>query len=301
MEMLNPLFFLYNIKNNPLDGLIAEFNKREWQFKIMPSDYMHIYQWPDIVLSDKVATLPSIIKGQDYTIELLGAYIPENKSNGSRVVLYMPKIRDTAKAFLHDTMGRLPSDPKLLDKYINLLSCLVLIHEFTHWIIIDCYLKSCENSEKEIVKQKLKYSTKDSVNYHESIAQIFTNYFCQSDPEMWELFLWLESKQPAPYTVYKKLIEHDAGDQVNDKVNDTIIDRIILSVMILRCSDMDYPKQSFRSFSNIYNKLNNVDFKKLFNVCVIIHVYNLWNWMEISFEAFLHEKRGRIVGKKYNL
>jgi hypothetical protein len=199
------------------------------------------------VLSDKEATyrLPNysdLKKEHPYTIELLGCYThddtPEKEGN---VILYMPRIQQTALNFAVFKTGIPQSSFSEEDKkhFVELLTTLILIHEFTHWVMHwgnspNIFVKNQYNHSKVI-----EYNSIESIQFHETIAQVLTNYFCAKNESLWELFLWLSNRQPPLYNQYRDLLWGDAISE--NKVQDTDLDSFIECLKTARfCNLQDY-------------------------------------------------------------
>jgi hypothetical protein len=256
---MNPVFYQYQREKNILDNLIQEFIKRNWLFDEMPNDYFHQYRWPDIVLSDKEATyrLPNysdLKKEHPYTIELLGCYThDDNPEKEGNVILYMPRIQQTALNFAVFKTGIPQSSFSEEDKkhFVELLTTLILIHEFTHWVMHwgnspNIFVKNQYNHSKVI-----EYNSIESIQFHETIAQVLTNYFCAKNESLWELFLWLSNRQPPLYNQYRDLLWGDAISE--NKVQDTDLDSFIECLKKSRF----YNLQDYRYFIVHYNLLKN--------------------------------------------
>lgn len=213
---VNPVFFKFNKTDNLLEKLIEHFINKGWKFEVAPSGYFHKYSWPDIVLSDKKGTLPKLDENnktenenENFSIELLGAYRPKGncESEEGEVVLFMPKIKETAERFRSEKKPPSVYDFEAEKKYTELLSTIILIHEFVHWIM---HWIKCPNFilPKELSNGFIpfKYKEVDEVYFHEGFAQLLTKLICdESESELKEMFNWLVAKQPKQYTVYKDL------------------------------------------------------------------------------------------------
>jgi hypothetical protein len=203
-------FYQYYQENNILDNLIKEFEKRNWQFEKMPTDYFHQFKWPDIVLSDKVSKFKLPNKNLEiefpFAIELLGCYESDPESENCRVTLYMPKIRCVALDYASKKLGVSCLSDSDSNYFIELLTSLILVHEFTHWIIHNGQSRNLfmESSFKKL--EKVEYDHMDAIEFHETAAQILTNYICSKDSDLWDLFIWLSDKQPEQYNVYRELL-----------------------------------------------------------------------------------------------
>lgn len=268
---MNPVFYQYYRENNILDGLIQEFAKRNWLFDKMPNDYFHNFRWPDIVLSDKEhhflwhenKSQQEIEKEFPYTIELLGCYQSVNSAEREGlVILYIPKIRETALEFLKEN-GMSQNE---LPIYNELLTTLIMIHEFTHWIFHAIPFTLSNNLPKQI--DAFKYNDQDSVSYHETLAQIFTNYFSLKSPELNRLFKWLENKQPSVYRNYRLLISDKLDEYIN--VSEDTIQRVIFSVMFTG-EKFEDENQSYKTLKEVYDRFITVDISEFYSNPVGFH------------------------------
>ena len=209
MNPYNFIFFQFHHKNNLLDTLIREFQKRNYNINKTASQLFHEFEWPDIVLSGKnrvifdPITHKKIDKDQYYgCIELFGEYeINYSNEEEGRVVLYYHTIENIANRYLLANPAQIIS----IEEIIELISIIVLIHEFTHWIMH--WIRSGKiltHSNKRFCP--FKYHTEDQVNFHEGFAQLFTFLICKENPYLMKIFLWLEIGQPNQYKKYKELL-----------------------------------------------------------------------------------------------
>jgi hypothetical protein len=208
----------------------------------------------------------------------------------------------------------------------------VLIHEFIHWLVdMGESPKSTQiwgEKQEKIAKygvlerhyvSKLpdfKYDDNDSIKYHESFAQIFTNYYCNKIGGIhWELFEWLEIQQQEQYIVYKDLfsgsdmiiggvfqdqkiqmIKEDHLEQVFDLLNFTrelnCQSFSVLEALSSNYSSEDKENKCFKFFEKIINSNDSIYddyFKKTVDVSKTIH-------------PELNEKyKGRIAGSKFGI
>jgi hypothetical protein len=323
---MKPVFYQYELKNNVLEELIQEFGKRQWKFSENGTDYFHKFKWPNIVLSDKEAKLnlpidKDLNDNNEYTIELFGAYITgENSQTEGQVILYLPKICSTALDYARFKTKKSEFTEEERKYFIELLSTLVLIHEFTHWIIhVGTFQLSEDVCSKPI---PLKYNDVDSIFFHETIAQIFTNYFCHKQPELGELFDWLEEKQPIQYQMYKDMIWGSGVAQLtkdqdtvcpkegkfHQKIDEEWLSPLIFSVMVLRVSKQ--AKQSYEALKNIFKQVHEYD---RLMICLdphCIECFYLWDWNTEDIKSFVSEsstvdcfkdKKNQIVAKKFGI
>ena len=219
--MLHKTFFQFK-NDNVLDELIELFIKKgRWQRAYHEkSDYLHKFYWPEIILSDEKCK-PNKWNDGENSIERLGEYRLREKTDG-QVALFMPAIFRCTTNFLEEKYsGEISIELK--KACFEALCELVLIHEFVHWLVdvgisplatqkFDELQKVSRNfglgSEQKYTQQLKEFRCfdDDSVAYHETFTEIFTNYFCNKIGGLhWELFLWLDLQQSWHYTVYKSL------------------------------------------------------------------------------------------------
>lgn len=315
--MNNPIFFQFKHPANSLDKLIKDFDNRykpikdfddlhsNSYFPEAPKDYFHEYIWPDIVLSDKTGILhqwnDEDKKEHDFSIELLGCYRPDREE----VVLFIPKIKETAKAFFESSFSDENYNEIEEKKFTELLSELVLVHEFVHWLM------------HRIGFNPVQYAKKDEVSFHEGFAQLFTNYYCSKDANMYSLFVWLESQQPPQYLAYKDIIESDDKDMVSS----TDITNAFILLDILRycnlqsweCTKLlkEYQTQlKLKNFKGLIIALENSKscelFKSFLNALVVPKIdekvkIDTNDFLLKYSKDILHIWRGQIAMAKYNL
>lgn len=326
-----PVFFQYKFNlSSFLDKLIEEFacETRAWEFNQIPQGYVHKYLWPDIVLSDRDAVMDSFDDmgcNQNehdfpFMLELLGCYAPKNNNNDpdGEVILFMPKIIKAAEAFVVDYQSY------DLKKCIEDLTLIVLIHEFTHWIVHTGVFKIGSEKARYLHHE---YSDKDTIYFHESIAQIITNYFCSKEDDLWKLYCWLEHKQPEQYHAYKcvllgtgiKQVELVSGklydpidkefhlridDQFSQEHN--VIDRVVFTLMLMRLSEGK--DNSYTVFEDIYHKLKSDSgafqdkfIVKSLSICLEVFKEKEWDLSLDSFDTYITKYRGSNAAKGYNV
>ena len=202
--MSENVFFEFK-KENVLDELLRLFeNKGLWQLDKSKFDFFHNYQWPDIILADRKRSLKDK-KLDGYAIELLGSY-SKNEEEIGQVTLYMPSVFRCVEDFLK-FKGKTDNSFENIKVNVEILSEIILIHEFIHWLV-DMGKSPQKLIEKGFIHELpvFKYECDDSIEFHESFAQIFTNYYCNKIGGIhWEQFEWLEKQQQTQYTVYKDL------------------------------------------------------------------------------------------------
>lgn len=267
--------------NDLLDSLIREFQERKWRFE----------KKPYIEYSEKEAELelPKDLKGNqegkpNFTIELLGCYKPNtNWSEVGQVILYMPKIREATIHYIKHLRKDNEYEPnnEEFEKYVKLLKTLVLIHEFTH-SIVQAGVFRLKNNTDFSSPLELKYDDKDSIFFHETIAQIFTNYFCCKYAELKEMFFWLEGLQPIQYRIYKE--EFLLSGQ---KANESDIERVIFILMISVdfYNHNNYERQKYKNLLDIYTLFNSTCVKDYFS----------------DPHGFINKYMGKLTGKKFGI
>jgi hypothetical protein len=325
-----PVFFQYKFELSTfIDELIDEFvcKTRAWEFKLMPQGYAHKYSWPDIVLSDRYVVKESFdFMGSDqnehdfpFILELLGCYIPEINENDpdGKVILFMPQIIKAAEAFVADYQS---CD---LKKCIEDLTLIVLIHEFTHWIVHTGSFRIGLDIHAPFLDYQ--YSDKDSIYFHESIAQIMTNYFCSKDADLWRMFSWLEKQQPIQYQVYKSILLGNGVKQLDSASNNlnsptdrnfnlridrqfleehNVVDRVVFTLMLMRL--YKGKGNSYNTLIEIYSKLisdsGNFQDKLIgnsFSSCLKVFNDDKWDYSTNSFDNYINRNRLAIAALKY--
>jgi len=305
---MHPIFYQYRSASNQLDKLIQLFEENGWHFHKANPNYFHEYYWPDIVLSDKDATLPEIIlsdkdstlpeidqinkvqRNNKYIIELLGSYDSIDEKEG-RVTLYIPKIKETTHDYFLYKFPTKTYDFNAEKYFTELLSTIILIHEFVHWIIhwIKCPGFIDKNSMHRY--KSMDYSNLDEVYFHESLAQLFTNFICRDSSDLYDMFDWLEKGQPNQYTAYKDLI-------INNNLDDTI-GAVLREIEFMR----QYDLQSFDVLKELlmYNideiddsECLDFDEPELIDICVYRKVSNYY------FQKLFELGSNKLTDKVYN-
>lgn len=297
---MKPVFFQYSV-DNILDQVIDLFVEKGWKSFTKGENLLnHRYIWPDIVLSDRING--SI---EDNGVEALGSYTPNvcPEMNGY-VTLYVQTIKSIAERFKEDCKSDLS-----LEEIKGKLSALVLIHEFTHWIIQIGFWRD------KIGSLKMKYDCTDSINFHEALAEIVTNYFCSQDPAMKNIFDWLEPKQPLQYSIYNKIFDPTE----NVVICPAQMNRIIYAVILMQLSKEE--QQSYESLKDLYTKLNDLNDSQLI-CCEMISIVQeevrtlgnpptgFLNYSDLiidylksglDIDKFKQKYKGAITGKKFGL
>lgn len=315
---MNEVLFYQHKKNNILDQLINIFKvKGKWKLKDSTRQFLNQFEWPDIILADRKRVL-SNPQLDGNAIDLLGSYSFNNGEEVGQVTLYKQTILRCSDDYLKSSGITSPSfeDRK---KFIEILSEIVLIHEFVHWLVdvgespeIISYTNTKYLSNKFLGDKErkyypklkgLKYDNFDEIAYHESLAQIFTNYYCNKiGGEHWAVFSWLEDQQPEQYKIYTTLfqplivnIEDSHLEQVFDLINFTReIDCQsfdVLKVLSTNYSENDKESKCRGFFEKIIkaSKLKADCYSKVVELSQFLH------------PELVKENRGRITGKKFGL
>lgn len=253
---MNEVLFYQHKKENILDQLTNLFkDKGEWKLNISSHNFYHDFEWPDIILADRKRDFQKL---EGNAIELLGSYAFNDIEKVGQVTLYKPTILSCADEYLK-SLGLISPSLEDRKKFIEILSEIVLIHEFVHWLVdvgespeIVNWYKTNETSknfglgsERKYYRKlnEFKYGNYDEIAYHESFAQIFTNYYCNLiGGEHWKLFSWLKNQQPKQYVIYKELFDPVWGGR------DMIIDDIF--------PDQKIEKIDERHLGKVFDLLN---------------------------------------------
>lgn len=313
IKIMNENIFFQFKKENILDELIKLFIiQGKWKVDKTNSDFFHVYQWPDIILADRRNFLENQKLSLDKNaIELLGSYSKRGDNIGE-VTIYKPAILDCINDFLI-FKGVISHSFDEKKKYIRILTEIILIHEFVHWLVD--FGESPELTQKWTKTQEagfrlglipernyvsklpiFKYDCYDSISYHETISQIFTNYYCNLiGGEHWIIFDWLQSIQPSQYTDYKKIlpvkIENEHLDLVFDILNFTreigIQSNETLIILAKDYSKDDKSNNCYNFFDKLI-KAGKIDEKSI----------KLW---ELKNPDVIKDNKSRIAGKRIGL
>lgn len=279
----NPVFYQFKNPENLLDQLIEQFEKCGWKVQKSKPDYFHNYEWPDIVLSgDKPKEQ---FEARD--IERMGCYRTSgNYSVQGQIVLYYETIGEVVADYLEKELSLDKDSQKYhneYNRYIELLSTIVLIHEFVHWIMH--WIESPQLSDNIFLSRRyipIEYKETDNIWFHEGFAQLFTYFLCKEDKELKDLFIWLEKGQSEAYKKFRELIS---------KYINTLENGICLLTFLREIST-----QSFEvAKSHLYDFSSILDNKKY------PAKTDLASFLKKIFPDINHKHRGVIVGKKYNV
>jgi hypothetical protein len=319
---MNEVLFYQHKMENILDQLTNLFkDKGEWKLNDSSHRFYHAFEWPDIILADRKRDFQGL---DENAIELLGSYAFNDIEKVGQVTLYKPTILSCADEYLKSLGLTSPSfeDRK---KFIEILSEIVLIHEFVHWLVdVGESPTLFSNNTKEncdLKKDKLviKYIEDDEIAYHESFAQIFTNYYCNLiGGEHWAVFSWLQEQQPKQYVIYKDLFDPVWGgrdliyegifpEQKIEKIDERHLGKVfdllnftreidcqsfeVLKVLSTNYSENDKESKCRGFFEKIIksNELKDDCFDKIVEKCKLLH------------SDLVDTNKGRITGKKYGL
>lgn len=273
-EQPAPVFFQYHPKNC-IDWIIKLFqDKGGWKIQKLKENkrcYMigdtsitlpgyECNEWPDITLSDK--RIREHINNYEYQfkIEYLGQYNIESKT----IILYTRAIQDMARCYQYAEKPDFT-----LKRTFEIFTEIILVHELAHWLMhVGCSKRfSRDHYHYPIIN--FAYSNDDEIKYHESFAQIFTNYFCAThkDKRYWSLFEWLEAEQPPNYTVYLKLVEKGKNSEDGKIIDD--LSKVFDLFNFTRELELQSMKALIKLSDNITYPLNNSDKRRLYYTTII--------------------------------
>jgi hypothetical protein len=146
----------------------------------------------------------------------LGIYRLKDKCLKGEVVLYHDNIKDLSNRYFYELEMRgkeidgkpifefLTTDHYLIsaNEVFEYLKSIVLIHELTHWMI---HWNSDFNQKS--LKCEDKYESADEINFHEGLAQYFTDCVIRKygNKKMLDVFDRLNLKQSRTYKVFEEL------------------------------------------------------------------------------------------------
>jgi hypothetical protein len=200
--MASSIFYQFHVNNCIVDSeLLDHFRKAGWGLEVNDDQFFTKYKWPDIILSKKII--------DDDSIDALGCYrtYKDFKKEGS-IVLYHDKILKTATDY-----KVAKSSSQSLEKIVQYLTTIVLVHEFVHWLMHFVH----PGTKLPFKRVKVKYQKLDEKEFHECFAQLFTFHFVNKKGGLYkDIFDWLEVRQPNQYTVYHQLL--DKGLKRSDSI-----------------------------------------------------------------------------------
>jgi hypothetical protein len=227
------MVYLFKDSDNPIDKLIDQLTKAGWETKLSKSKYLTKYKWPNLVFSSDILRYkdlsfdwyketnnkldrdiseeresnPELEYLHKNCIELLGCYRFKSKKQleEGEIVIYYEKIVETALDYCKNHKHWINIH---YDHAITHLTKIVMYHEFVHW-----FMHWVKSSGVRYIPHH--YNTRDSVEFHEGFAQLFTYLYVQDDKERLDIFNWLLSSQPPQYHAFKELL--DLGVNTIDK------------------------------------------------------------------------------------
>lgn len=245
-----------------LNDLIEHFIYNDWKLSRTKEIDNQIHQWPEIIISnDEIAT------GNNFVIDTLGAYeYTKDKEIEGRVILYQKTIQRCATEFDKRFYGDNPTDEEK-NKSIEAITRIVLLHEFTHWIMHWGISPGFLIDSIKIEPSGIFFGPFDisggNKYYHESLAQIYTNFKCAESRDLWNVFIWLESQQPLEYKKYNelflnmKLPENESLSHPIKRINKEDIQQIDNCVKICRQEN----EQNYNFLERINDKLQLLSLK----------------------------------------
>jgi hypothetical protein len=250
----------------------------------------------------------------------LGIYRVKDKCFKGEVVLYHENIKDLSHRYFYEFEMRgkeidgkrififLTSDDYLIseNEIFDYLKSIVLIHELTHWMI---HWNSDFNQKS--LKCEDKYESADEINFHEGLAQYFTDCVIRKygNKKMLDVFDRLNLKQSRTYKVFVELKTDLDGNP---------IDVACVFIALALCWEKDY-NQSFELLEK-YNYISvlyysndiRITFEEIKAKKPALDQERITRWYKIGlFEIDLlavyfseenkFKYRGEILGKKFGL
>jgi len=230
-----PVFFQFK-KNNKIDSFLEIFENNGWILPKSLTDTLTKYEWPNIVLSK------DRLLDRTFSIDSLGEY-RYNGANEGQIILFYESIMRAAE----DYYNTYPSgyNEKPLNSYFEDLSMVVVIHEFVHWLMHYADCMGLDPYDEGICSSSYGsgfiYTTTDSINFHEGLAQLFTYLFIKENKSLLDIFIWASNNSPIQYRCYIDL--KDKG-----------LDRIELAVAYLNFYKINEVDQSYNKFMDGLSK-----------------------------------------------
>lgn len=297
------------LENNLISILIGTFKNHGWAIDELPS----------IIDSDEKPMELTENRDNLDIDKYLGIYRTKDTCSKGEVVLYRENIKDLSKRYFIELGMRglkingksififLTTDDYLISEndVFDYLNSIVLIHELTHWMIH----WNSDFKEKSL-KCDDKYESDDEINFHEGLAQFFTDYVIRNygNKKMLDLFVSLNSNQSEPYQVFEKLKKDLDGNQIDISCVFTALGICWNNNFKQSFEELEkynfltvlyYPNDYNKSFNNIIDKNHAIDQEKIFN----------W-YMNYNYDEFLKQyiseqkkkdKIGKYTGKRYGL
>lgn len=196
--------------------MLSSLTSRGWK---LPNQ--RAIRLPKIILSDEIVKINGI-NGEEINdeqfwghIELMGVYRQNPAFNDwnheGEIVIYFEKIRQVAERYdasKSDKMIFITNDMKSSSNstFQKLLE-IVMAHEITHWIMHWFTSPSWLDTTTDIHGFiPFKYETDSQVEFHESVAQLFTWFSIKQWHDMSEIFNWLMTGQPIEYSLWNDLV-----------------------------------------------------------------------------------------------
>ena len=303
-----------------IDNLIKKF--KDWDFKPSESGSIKEFHWPEIILSDKLINFRDPItkenskneessKDTNGIIELMGCYniISNNlQEEEGVVILYYERINIVTNHYLeHLRISSSNSEyNKILKKNFESFMCIILLHELVHWIMR--WVEFPIN--KKFISSESVFA--DEVFFHEGFAQFFTWQMIKDIPQLKLPFLWLETKQPIQYKMYKELtkIQPSPIYQKNKDLTEVEENLDLISIddgiRILEFSRR-FQTQSFELATFTINLLKRFEeFYDLDSSGKVSSFKNCNKMMEewlgsnLTSKQYADNNKGRIASKKFN-
>lgn len=251
----------------------------------------------------------------------LGIYRLKEKCSIGEVVLYHENIKDLSNRYFDALEMRgnkidgksifvfLTTDDYLISAsdIFEYLNSIVLIHELTHWMIhrnIDFNQKSLKCDDK--------YESDDEIDFHEGLAQYFTDSVIRKygNKKIIDLFKSLNSKQSKPYQVFKKLktdLEEEKTIEISsvftalaicwfNNYEQSFIELDKYNISIYKVFDITYFKHFLISIKEGRKPQKQQELSDLFKVLDC----NLFFEMYFN-DDFKEKNKANIASKKYGL
>jgi hypothetical protein len=217
------------IENKLIEILVETFTKYGWQ----------LIDFPEIYDSEEQP-----IGEWDYD-NYLGVYRQTTTTwcDVGEIILYPKNIKKVAETFydydqllidpitgkyIYNANGEISKKSDLLhylfngsispdygigfEEAVDYLTAIVLVHELTHWAIH----WNCDFNQKSL-RCDLRYEYEDEINFHEGLAQYFTDNTIRKLglKKMIDLFDFLKQRQSYPYRVFEEFKTDLDGNEID--------------------------------------------------------------------------------------
>ena len=291
--------------------LFETFEQHGWKINELPTIF-DSDQKPNNLSSN-----PDLLDIENF----LGIYRLKEKCSIGEVVLYRENIKDLSNRYFYELEMRgkkidgkpifvfLTTDDYLIraSDIFEYLNSIVLIHELTHWMIhwnIDFNKKSLKCDDK--------YESDDEIDFHEGLAQYFTDSVIRKygNKKIIDLFESLNSKQSKPYQVFEELKTDLDGKTIEISSVFTALaicwfNKYEQSFELLKkhnyLSVLYYPNDYITSFNAIKELKPALNQKKIIKWYEIKPFDNDHFLVDYFTEDNKKYKRGTIAGRKYGL